>query len=85
MQLKTLAPGSPAHGDTVGPMLCLYPLNGEWESKHLPLTANPVVIGRQTSVKTEPRKNNGFFDARVLSRWHAEVWAACGKVRGHIL
>ena len=77
MQLKT-----PTEGDTVGPLLvlCLHPLNG-WarEPKRIPLTANPVVIGRHTSVKTAPKETNGFFSAKVLSRAHAEVWAAGGQ------
>ena len=81
MQLKT-----PTEGDTVGPLLvlCLHPLNG-WarEPKRIPLTVNPVVIGQHTSVKTAPKETNGFFSAKVLSRAHAEVWAAGGKVCVH--
>ncbi len=82
MQLKTPAPTVSADDDTVGPpVLCLHPLNG-WagEPKRIPLTQNPDVIGRHTSVTTEPKETNGFFSAKVLSRAHAAVWAAGGKV-----
>lgn len=36
-------------------------------------------IGRQTSAKTTPSPFNGFFDSKVLSRQHAEIW--CDKSR----
>ena len=39
-----------------------------------------VKIGRQTNVKTVPNGTNGFFDSKVLSRMHAEVWSDEGKV-----
>jgi len=32
-------------------------------------------IGRQTNAKTVPTAVNGYFDSKVLSRQHAEVWA----------
>lgn len=32
-------------------------------------------LGRQTSQKTLPSPDNGYFDSRVLSRQHAEIWA----------
>ena len=82
MQLKSPAPANPVDGDTDCPVLCLHPLNG-WETKRIPLTDKPVVIGRHTSVNTEPSETDGFFDAKVLSRRHAEVWTAGGKVCGH--
>ena len=38
-------------------------------------------IGRQTNVKTVPTPINGYFDSKVLSRQHAEVWASAeGKI-----
>lgn len=39
-----------------------------------------VKIGRQTNAKTVPNNTNGYFDSKVLSRMHAEVWAEDGKV-----
>ena len=32
-------------------------------------------MGRQTNQKTIPTPLNGYFDSKVLSRQHAEVWA----------
>ena len=40
-----------------------------------------VKIGRQTNAKTIPNGSNGYFDSKVLSRMHAEVWSEDGKVR----
>lgn len=57
--------------------LCLAPLNGTFDKKQikLPIAPETMRIGRQTNAKTVPQKNNGFFDSKVLSRQHAEVWA----------
>ncbi|KAJ9052292.1 hypothetical protein DSO57_1031460 [Entomophthora muscae] len=33
-----------------------------------------IRIGRQVSPKTEPTTSNGFFNSKVLSRTHAEIW-----------
>lgn len=41
-----------------------------------------VKIGRQTNAKTVPGERNGYFDSKVLSRTHAEVWSEGGKVGG---
>jgi hypothetical protein len=42
---------------------------------------NPQVkIGRQTNAKTVPGERNGYFDSKVLSRMHADVWEENGKV-----
>jgi len=38
-------------------------------------------IGRQTNAKSVPGERNGYFDSKVLSRTHAEVWQEDGKVR----
>jgi hypothetical protein len=64
------------------PALYLYPLNDTWHPKHISLTNQRTKIGRQTSSKTAPGERNGFFDSKVLSRQHAEVWEEGGKV-GH--
>lgn len=39
-----------------------------------------IRIGRQTSSKTTPGPLNGYFDSKVLSRTHAEIWSEEGKV-----
>ena len=43
--------------------------------------ARQCLSGRQTSAKTAPGERNGFFDSKVLSRQHAEVWEEAEKVR----
>ena len=73
-------PASPAH-NALFPALYLYPLNDTWAPKHIALTSAHTKIGRQTSSKTAPGERNGFFDSKVLSRQHAEVWEEGGKVR----
>lgn len=58
-------------------ILTLIPLNGTFEKKHITVPYYPEVlrIGRQTNAKTVPTPVNGYFDSKVLSRQHAEVWA----------
>ena len=64
------------------PALYLYPLNDSFVPKHISLVNNQrVKIGRQTNAKTVPQERNGYFDSKVLSRQHAEVWEDNGKVR----
>lgn len=66
------------------PALHLTPLNDTFVPKQISL-APPgikVRIGRQTNAKTVPNGSNGYFDSKVLSRMHAEVWSEDGKVRG---
>ena len=60
------------------PILVLLPLTGTFERKHITVPYGPEVlrIGRQTNVKTLPTPVNGYFDSKVLSRQHAEVWAS---------
>uniref|UniRef100_A0A8H7Y444 FHA domain-containing protein n=1 Tax=Psilocybe cubensis TaxID=181762 RepID=A0A8H7Y444_PSICU len=62
------------------PALYLYPLNNTWAPKRVALTNMHTKIGRQTSSKTAPGERNGFFDSKVLSRQHAEVWEEGGKI-----
>ncbi|KAF3901736.1 hypothetical protein AA313_de0201318 [Arthrobotrys entomopaga] len=66
-----------------GSFLMLLPLNNTFERKVIPLPFYPEVlrIGRQTNAKTVPTQSNGFFDSKVLSRQHAEVWAEKGSGR----
>ncbi len=61
------------------PALYLYPLNDSFVPKHISLQSR-VKIGRQTNAKTTPGERNGYFDSKVLSRQHAEVWEENGKV-----
>lgn len=68
------------------PALYLYPLNDSFVPKHIALHhAQRVKIGRQTNAKTAPGERNGYFDSKVLSRQHAEVWEEGNKVGVHIL
>ncbi|KAF7972296.1 hypothetical protein HWV62_18462 [Athelia sp. TMB] len=63
------------------PALYLYPLNADSFVKHINLTNNQrVKIGRQTNARTVPAENNGYFDSKVLSRQHAEVWEENNKI-----
>lgn len=63
------------------PALYLYPLNDSFVPKHISLVNNQrVKIGRQTNAKTVPAERNGYFDSKVLSRQHAEVWEENGKI-----
>lgn len=61
------------------PALSLYPYNDTFIPKHIYLSGK-VKIGRQTNAKTVPGERNGYFDSKVLSRQHAEVWEENGKV-----
>lgn len=58
-------------------VLALLPMTGTFERKHITVPYFPEVlrIGRQTNAKTVPTAVNGYFDSKVLSRQHAEVWA----------
>ncbi|EKM56851.1 uncharacterized protein PHACADRAFT_254197 [Phanerochaete carnosa HHB-10118-sp] len=63
------------------PALYLYPLNDSFIPKHISLASNQrVKIGRQTNAKTVPAERNGYFDSKVLSRQHAEVWEENAKI-----
>src|SRR2546421_4590036 len=61
--------------------LILQPLNDTFATKTFELPDKTKIrIGRQTNPKTVPSESNGFFDSKVLSRTHAEVWSDRGKV-----
>ncbi|KAF8942949.1 hypothetical protein BGZ47_005963 [Haplosporangium gracile] len=63
------------------PILVLEPINDTFVLKSLELPDQvKVKIGRQTGVTTAPHPSNGYFDSKVLSRVHAEVWSEAGKV-----
>ena len=77
-----MPPFASTHTPVPFPALYLYPLNDSFIPKHISLISNQrVKIGRQTNAKTVPAERNGFFDSKVLSRQHAEVWEENGKVR----
>ncbi|KAF9899482.1 hypothetical protein EC991_008845 [Linnemannia zychae] len=68
--------GAPAH-----PILVLEPINSGFALKSFELPDQTrIKIGRQTGVTTAPSPSNGYFDSKVLSRIHAEVWSDSGKV-----
>ncbi|KAJ5944018.1 hypothetical protein N7516_004186 [Penicillium verrucosum] len=72
--------GPPSENPTI---LILLPMNGTFDRKQINVPYYPEVlrIGRQTNAKTVPTPLNGFFDSKVLSRQHAEVWAdKSGKI-----
>ncbi|KAG8894635.1 hypothetical protein FRB99_001074, partial [Tulasnella sp. 403] len=64
------------------PSLHLYPLNDSFVPKQISLAPQngKVKIGRQTNAKTVPGERNGYFDSKVLSRQHAEIWEEGGKI-----
>ncbi|KAJ9155501.1 FHA domain-containing protein [Pleurostoma richardsiae] len=66
---EPLAPGQP--------VLFLLSLNGTFDRKTIsvPFFPETLRIGRQTNMKTLPTATNGYFDSKVLSRQHAEIWA----------
>jgi hypothetical protein len=73
-------PGTEALVPGVQPGLYLLSLNGTFERKTIsvPFYPETLRIGRQTNAKTVPTPLNGFFDSKVLSRQHAEIWADRG-------
>ncbi|KAH7921658.1 hypothetical protein BV22DRAFT_1132085 [Leucogyrophana mollusca] len=75
------APFSSPHNQPAFPALYLYPLNDTFIPKHVTLIGGQrVKIGRQTNAKTVPAERNGYFDSKVLSRQHAEIWEEGGKI-----
>lgn len=72
--------GQPSENPAI---LILLPLNGTFDRKQInvPYAPDLLRIGRQTNAKTVPTPVNGFFDSKVLSRQHAEIWAdKSGKI-----
>lgn len=64
-------------------ILTLLPINGTFDKKQInvPFYPDLLRIGRQTNAKTVPTPVNGYFDSKVLSRQHAEIWAdKSGKI-----
>lgn len=75
-QANGARPNAPATGEG-NPVLYLLSMNGTFERKTIsvPYYPDSLRIGRQTNAKTVPTPANGFFDSKVLSRQHAEIWA----------
>jgi hypothetical protein len=73
--VRTMDP--PAQSNETLALLALLPLNGTFERKQINVPFQPGIlkVGRQTNAKTVPTPVNGYFDSKVLSRAHAEVWA----------
>jgi hypothetical protein len=76
------------------PSLHLWPIQETFTMKmiHLPegqrvsfsrvqRGSRQIKIGRQTNNKTVPGERNAYFDSKVLSRTHAEIWEQNDKVR----
>ncbi|KAF2110183.1 hypothetical protein BDV96DRAFT_615479 [Lophiotrema nucula] len=77
-QAQTQQNGAPRPQNQEGTaILHLIPLNGTFDRKTITVPFFPDVlrIGRQTNNKTIPTPANGYFDSKVLSRQHAEIWA----------
>lgn len=68
----------------VYPALHLTPLNDTFVPKQIKLapasSRNRIKIGRYSNNKSVPSPMNGYFDSKVLSRAHAEVWCENDKV-----
>lgn len=68
-------------GATQGCMLVLNPINETFQSKTVLLNSGEYIkIGRKLNNKTIPSETNLFFDAKVLSRTHAQINILDGKV-----
>lgn len=81
-QQNGIRPGAGPSNDPPA-ILTLVPINGTFERKQINVPYFPEVlrIGRQTNAKTVPTPVNGYFDSKVLSRQHAEIWAdRSGKI-----
>lgn len=54
----------------------LAPLNDTFIKKHIPVAMFPdtTKLGRPTATKNKPEVTNGYFELRVLSRTHAQIY-----------
>ena len=66
--------------------LILSPLNSTFERKVIPLPSSPasIRIGRVTNSRTVPNPSNAYFDSKVLSRQHAELFCDGASGRAFI-
>ncbi|CAG8563884.1 11407_t:CDS:2, partial [Racocetra persica] len=61
--------------------LILESLNDLFGTKRLLLVeGSPIKIGRAINKLTNPTETNGYYDSKVLSRVHAEIWLENGKI-----
>ncbi|KAJ7061994.1 hypothetical protein C8F01DRAFT_1136065 [Mycena amicta] len=71
----------PPQNNASFPALHLYPIDDSFIPKRIILAGGQrVKIARPPNTKTSPGERNGYFDSRVLSRQHAEVWEEDGKI-----
>lgn len=63
-------------------ILALVSLNGTFDRKTLKIPEYPSVLklGRPTNTQRTPNIYNGYFDSRVISREHAEIYVKNGKL-----
>jgi pSer/pThr/pTyr-binding forkhead associated (FHA) protein len=76
MTQKNGAVQAPHPGENT-PVLYLTSMNGTFERKKIvvPFYPDIIRIGRQTNAMNIPTPLNGYFDSKVMSRAHDEVWA----------
>ncbi|CAA20309.1 SIP/FAR complex FHA domain subunit Csc1 [Schizosaccharomyces pombe] len=56
-------------------VITLTPLNESFQTKKLVISPSTIYkIGRHTNKSTSPSPSNLFFNSKVLSRQHAELW-----------
>lgn len=69
------------HAPIEFPALLLFPQDESFLPRQINLlNGERAIIGRQIDCATEPTADNGFFDADVVSKDHAEVWEEQGKI-----
>ncbi|EMG46892.1 hypothetical protein G210_2846 [Candida maltosa Xu316] len=70
------SPLNPRKRNQVQYYVTLLPLNDTFVKKHLPVATYPETtkLGRPTGTKHKPDVTNGYFDSRVLSRNHAQIY-----------
>jgi hypothetical protein len=66
--------------ENLPPTIVLDPLFDSFKTSKTIELFEKLKIGRQVSVKTLPEVTNGYFESKVLSRNHAEIWFENGKV-----
>jgi pSer/pThr/pTyr-binding forkhead associated (FHA) protein len=84
ISMPSLPKASPIRRTQEQYYVTLTPLNDTFTKKHLPVANLPETtkLGRPTGAKHKPDVTNGYFDSRVLSRNHAQIFIdpATGKL-----
>ena len=63
------------------PSIHLYPKQGAWMPKHLPVPpGRHVVLGRSGDPHIPPAPDNGFFSEPGIGLKHLEIWFRDGHV-----